>query len=110
MGCRLEVDETETHEIVEVRGFSCKRGDSYARQEHVEPQRMVTTTVAVVDGLWARVPVRTTAPVPKDRVMDLCQQLHQITLTAPIERGQVVLTGTLAHRPSTTATVVVTIR
>jgi CxxC motif-containing protein len=95
MGCRLEVDENEAHEIVEVRGFSCKRGEAYAKQEHVEPKRMVTTTVAVTDGLWARLPVRTTAPVPKDRVAELCQQLHQLTISAPIERGEVVLANAL---------------
>ena len=95
MGCRLEVDENEAHEIVEVRGFSCRRGEAYAKQEHVEPQRMVTTTVAVADGLWARLPVRTTAPVPKDQVFELCQQLHQLTVTAPIKRGEVVLAGAL---------------
>jgi CxxC motif-containing protein len=100
MGCRLEVDENEVQEIVEVRGFSCRRGEAYAKQEHVEPMRMVTTTIAVTDGLWARLPVRTTAPVPKDQVVELCQQLHQLAITAPVERGEVVLAnalGTQAH-------------
>jgi CxxC motif-containing protein len=95
LGCRLEVDETPFQEIVEVRGFSCKRGETYAKQEHVAPQRMVTTTVAVVDGLWARLPVRTTVPVPKDRVVELCQQLHQLKIAAPIEIGQVILANVL---------------
>ena len=97
MGCRLEVDENARHEIVEVRGFSCKRGEAYAQQEHVAPQRMVTTTVAVTDGLWARLPVRTTEPVPKDQVTELCTQLHQLEVSAPIERGQVVLTNALGE-------------
>jgi CxxC motif-containing protein len=96
MGCRLEVDDAERHDILEVRGFSCKRGETYAKQEHVAPQRMVTTTVAVTNGLWARLPVRTTAPVPKDRVVELCQQLHQLNINAPIERGQVILANALA--------------
>jgi len=102
LGCRLEVDDTEAQEIVEVRGFNCKRGEAYARQEHVEPQRMVTTTVAVTNGLWARLPVRTTAPIPKDRVVELCQQLHQLQVTAPVEIGQVIL----AHALGTDASVV----
>lgn len=90
MGCRLEVEDTNEGEIVEVRGFSCKRGEAYAKQEHVEPKRMVTTTIAIDSGLWARLPVHTTAPVPKDRVMAVCQALHQLHVTAPITRGEVV--------------------
>ncbi len=90
MGCRLEVEDTDEGEIVEVRGFSCKRGEAYAKQEHVEPKRMVTTTIAIDSGRWARLPVRTTAPVPKDRVMAVCEALHQLRVTAPIVCGAVI--------------------
>ena len=91
MGCRLEVEENEAKEIVEVRGFSCRRGEQYAKQEHTEPQRMVTTTVAINNGLWARLPVRTTAAIPKDKTIELCQKLRSLRLQAPIDRGDIVL-------------------
>ena len=35
LGCRLEVEEGLEGAIVEVRGFSCKRGERFARQESV---------------------------------------------------------------------------
>ena len=95
MGCRLEVEESEG-EIVEVRGFTCKRGEQYARQEHTEPRRMVTTTVKVDNGLWARVPVRTQEAIPKDKVKALCQRLSQVTVTAPVKMGQVILEDALS--------------
>ncbi|MBP0000715.1 MAG: DUF1667 domain-containing protein [Cyanobacteria bacterium SID2] len=94
MGCRLEVEESNG-DIVEVRGFSCRRGEAYAKQEHVAPQRTVTTTVRVKNGLWARLPVKTTAPVPKALMWDLCDRLHEITLTAPIAMGEIVLPNAL---------------
>ncbi|MGC9502388.1 DUF1667 domain-containing protein [Baaleninema sp.] len=94
MGCRLEVEEAEG-EIVEVRGFSCRRGEAYAKQEHVAPQRMVTTTVRVENGLWARLPVKTTDAIPKELMWELCDKLHQLTLQAPIKRGEVVLKNAL---------------
>lgn len=94
MGCRLEVEE-EQGEIVEVRGFSCKRGENYAKQEHTEPRRMVTTTVRINNGIWARLPVKTLEPIQKEKVKDLCIALRQVCLTAPVNMGDVVLENAL---------------
>lgn len=88
LGCRLEVEEHD--DGLEVRGFSCKRGDQYARQEHVDPRRTVTTTVAISGARWPRLPVRTTAPVPKGRVREVCNELRAVHLRAPVALGDVV--------------------
>lgn len=92
LGCRLEVEEREG-EIVEVRGFSCKRGKEFAVQEHTDPRRSVTTTVRVEGGAWPRLPVKTRSPVPKADVASLCRALHDVTLDAPVRMGQVVLSN-----------------
>ena len=94
LGCRLEVEEAD-HEIVEIRGFSCKRGEQYAAQEHTEPRRMVTTTVQVENGIWARLPVKTTAAIPKDQVMALCERLRSVRAVAPVAMGDVILANAL---------------
>lgn len=94
LGCRLEVEE-ENSNIVEVRGFSCKRGEEYAKQEHIEPRRMVTTTVRVSNGIWAKLPVKTTAAIPKEKVLELCQKLRQVNVTAPIHIGDTILSNVL---------------
>ena len=69
LGCRLEVEE-EAGEIIEIRGQSCKKGEVFARQEHTDPRRVVTTTVAVAGGLWPRLPVKTEGDVPKAAIID----------------------------------------
>jgi CxxC motif-containing protein len=94
LGCRLEVEEEEGA-IVEVRGFACKRGEEYALQEHSDPRRMVTASVRVRNGLWARLPVRTTVTVPKNQVRAVCQLLRRISATAPIRMGEVVVANVL---------------
>ncbi|MEB3885091.1 DUF1667 domain-containing protein [Lyngbya sp. CCY1209] len=94
MGCRLEVEEEDGH-IVEVRGFTCKRGEEYAKQEHVEPRRMVTTTVRVQNGRWAKLPVKTTEAIPKERMMELCERLRKVKVTAPIHMGDTILSNAL---------------
>ena len=94
LGCRVEVED-RGGEIVEVRGQSCKKGDLFARQEHVDPRRVVTTTVAVQGGVWARLPVKTQGDVPKGVVVDVCRMLHGLTLAAPVTMGQVIVADVL---------------
>ena len=89
LGCRLEVDDRDG-DVVEVRGFSCKRGQEYARQEHVDPRRTVTTTVAMSGSVWTRLPVKTARPVPKARVRDVCRSLRTLRVAAPVTLGQVI--------------------
>ena len=94
LGCRLEVD-ANGDDIIEVRGNACKRGLEFARQEHTDPRRMVTTTVAVRGAPLARLPVATADAVPKDAVRDVCRALHALELHAPVEIGDVVLADVL---------------
>ena len=91
LGCRLEVEEDAEGSIVEVRGFSCRKGKVFAEREHTDPRRMVTATVAVRGGLWPRLPVRTTATVPKDRVWDVVSLLRPISLDCPVIMGDVII-------------------
>jgi CxxC motif-containing protein len=94
LGCRLEVEETDG-DIVEIRGFDCKRGKAYAQQEHVDPRRMVSTTVPVENGRWARLPVKTASAIPKDSVIALCQTLRKTVVTAPVHMGDVILANAM---------------
>lgn len=89
LGCRLEVEE-EQEQIVAIRGFSCKLGKEYAQREHTDPRRLVTSTVAVTGGRWARLPVKTTAPVPKAQVQAVCAALRRVQLEAPVAQGTLV--------------------
>ena len=95
LGCRLEVEADEEGDIVEVRGFDCKRGKDYAHQEHTAPQRMVTTTVRVQGGQWARLPVKTREAVDKSLIQDVVQQVQVLTIQAPVEMGDIILENVL---------------
>jgi CxxC motif-containing protein len=90
MGCPLDLAIVDG-QIVEVSGYECQKGDRYARQEFTDPRRGVSTTVACVNGLWPRLPVKTAAPVPKERVRDVANALHSIVVTAPVSLGQVIV-------------------
>ncbi len=90
MGCSLEV----THEgetVVNIDGATCKRAETYVKEELTDPRRMVATTVRVKGGIHPLVPVRTAAPVPKGRIFDLLQALREVELEAPVKVDEVVL-------------------
>jgi len=91
LGCRLEVDEDNLGDIVEVRGFSCRKGKTFAEREHTDPRRMVTTTVGVAGGLWARLPVHATDELPKNRMWDAIAVLRDICVDAPVAMGDVIV-------------------
>jgi CxxC motif-containing protein len=94
LGCRLEVDVVE-NDIIEIRGFECAKGTRYARQEHTDPRRPLSTTVAISGSVLPRLPVRTAEPVPKTVVRRLAETLRRLEIEAPVQRGQIVLTDAL---------------
>jgi len=90
LGCRLDVELLDGG-AWKIEGYECKKGKEYAAQEAVDPTRMLTTTVAVEGAIWRRLPVCTARPIPKDRLLQACRELHRLHLTAPVVLGQVVL-------------------
>ncbi len=95
LGCRLEVDEDPTGDIVEIRGFSCRKGKTFAEREHTDPRRMITTTIGIEGGLWQRLPVHATEELPKDRMWDAIERLRDVSVSAPVAMGEVIVAGIL---------------
>lgn len=89
VGCRLTV-ELEDGKVVSVAGNTCPRGAAYARQECVDPLRMVTAVVPV-EGSLAPVSCKTRMPIPKKLIAACMKELAAVQLTAPIAAGSVIL-------------------
>jgi CxxC motif-containing protein len=96
VGCPLQLDHHGT-EILEIAGNECDRGAKYARQEFTDPRRSLSTTVAIAGARWARLPVRTTRAVPKDRVIEAARLIHAVRVAAPVRLGDVLLRGLLGE-------------
>lgn len=90
MGCPLTV-ELDGGTIASVAGFTCKRGDVYARKEVTNPTRIVTSTVKVEGGLVDMVSVKTKEDIPKDKIFDCVKALKGLTVKAPVHIGDVIL-------------------
>lgn len=99
MGCQISVD-IENGTVVSVKGNSCKIGDNYARKEVVSPMRIVTSSVAVLSDKnahpskevhYPRVSVKTASEVPKDKIMDVMDEIHRTHAVAPVKIGDIIL-------------------
>lgn len=87
-GCHLKVDEEHDYAVT---GNSCPRGEAYGKRELTHPTRVITSTVRCTGGIYPRCPVKTSGPVPKERVFDVVATLDSVTVTAPVRLGQVVV-------------------
>ena len=88
VGCRLRV-LLENGAVTEVSGQSCNRGVTYAKQECVAPTRMVTAVVKLPNAPMP-LSVKTESPIPKELVFNCMSAIGGVSMTAPVQIGQVV--------------------
>lgn len=91
IGCSLVLEATEEGEIVSVQGNRCPRGTEYAKQEFLRPMRMLTTTMRIRGAMYPRIPVVSSAALPKDDMMLLMEKINHGSCTAPVEVGEVLM-------------------
>ena len=88
-GCALTAEISADQLLV--TGHSCPKGEQYAKSEILHPVRTVTATVRVANRKDTMVSVKTAAPVPKERMMDVMTALRKLQVDAPISMGQVLI-------------------
>lgn len=92
MSCMITVEQDDiTKEILSITGNTCKRGENYARNELTHPMRQLTSTVAIDNGLYNRLPVILSAEVPKEKIFDVMEQIRKVRVKAPVEMGDVLV-------------------
>ncbi|MCR4586808.1 MAG: DUF1667 domain-containing protein [Lachnospiraceae bacterium] len=91
LGCALTV--TMNGEDITVTGNTCPRGAEYAKKEVTDPRRIVTSTVRVTGGSLPAVSVKTKSDIPKGKIEDCILALKNVSLTAPVHMGDVVLSN-----------------
>lgn len=92
MSCLITVEQDDvTKEILSITGNTCKRGETYARNELTHPMRQLTSTVAIEKGIYNRLPVILSAEVPKEKIFDVMEQIRRVKVTAPVKMGDILV-------------------
>jgi CxxC motif-containing protein len=88
-GCRLTV-ETDGSYVLSVTGNQCPKGEKYARQEVENPLRVLTTSV-LTEGLDLKMlPVKTSGPIPKAKILEVMPLVLQIRVKAVVKTGDII--------------------
>ena len=90
MGCYLNVDYVGKT-LQSITGNRCKVGLEYAQKEIFNPERTLTTTVRVKGGHLPLVSVRTSKPIPKNRIFEAMNLLAKLEVEAPVKIGDEIV-------------------
>lgn len=93
MGCQLQVIKLENGYKVE--GNTCKRGEKYGVEELTNPKRVITTTVKLNGSYLNLLPVKTEDSIPKGMMFEIMEELDKITVTSPINVGDIIVENIL---------------
>ena len=85
-GCHLTVEKKG--EEISVSGNACPRGYTYAYNEMTNPLRTLTSSVDIDSEKCHRLPVITSSPIPKGRIMDVMKALKGVEAKVPVKLGK----------------------
>ena len=88
IGCEL-IAILDEKEVISVSGNTCPRGEIYARNECINPQRTITSTMLCEDG--SLVSVKTDTTIPKEKMQECMQIINSNTAKLPIAVGDVLI-------------------
>lgn len=88
LGCSLVVT-LEGKNVLNVVGNTCPKGKEYAINECTSPKRMVTTTVLCENG--ELVSVKTSKPIPKEKVFEAMEIINSTIAKLPLTVGDVII-------------------
>lgn len=94
MGCNIKV-VIDNEEIKSITGFTCKRGEAYAKNEVTKPVRVLTSLARIEGGDVSMVCVKTKEPIPKDKIFEVNSEIKKLKVKAPINTGDVLINNVL---------------
>lgn len=93
-GCEITVGyEIENGKKVfkQADGNKCDRGKEYSENELICPVRTLTSTVKLIDGMTARLAVKSAQPVPKASIMECMKEIRKAKVESPVFMGDVII-------------------
>ena len=94
IGCKISI-KTDGTQFEVKDGNKCDKGIEYARNEALDPRRMLTTLILVKGGEWPLASVKSTQPIPRNRLFPVLKEIKQITIDAPVISGQIIIKNVL---------------
>jgi CxxC motif-containing protein len=90
IGCKILIDK-KGNKVEITDGNKCKRGIDYAASEALDPRRVLTTSILVENGEWPLVSVKSSMPIPKDKIFDVLEEIKKVKIKAPVNLGNIII-------------------
>ncbi len=95
LGCRTTLTINRRGDVAKVTGYKCKEGRRYVLEEHRHPVRLLTATIRTEKSSRSLLPVRTSRPIPKTKVIEAVKALARIRTAPPVKIGQIIFSNLL---------------
>ena len=89
IGCAMTADVLADGTIT-VSGNQCPRGAQYARDELVDPRRVVTATCRTSSSLHPRLPVRSRESCPRELIPAVLKGIYALNVSLPVRQGDIL--------------------
>lgn len=90
IGCKILV-KTDGKKFEILKGNKCKQGIDYVKSEALDPRRVLTSSIFVENGRWPLVSVKTSKPIPKNKIDDVLTEIKKIRVKAPVNISQIII-------------------
>lgn len=94
IGCEIKV-RAENNKIKEIEDYKCERGKEYAKNEYLNPTRVLATTVKIENFRLPVTSVKTEEGIPKDLIFDCMAILKNTEIEGPVNIGETVVENIL---------------
>ena len=89
LGCAITA-EIQLDGSIAVTGNKCARGAQYAREELMDPRRVITATCRTTSAVHPRMPVRSREPCPRDLIPSILEKIYRMEVTLPVRQGDLL--------------------
>ncbi|WP_448521251.1 FAD-dependent oxidoreductase [Pseudothermotoga sp.] len=86
-GCEIELYGEASNPVF--RGYSCEKGFEFAKQDIINPKRVLCTTVLTKGSRL--LPVRTDREIPLESFEKVMNRVKSIVVKKPVRRGEVIV-------------------
>jgi CxxC motif-containing protein len=93
-GCEVDV-EYSGDGVEKISGNLCDKGEEYVRKEILSPERGLTSSVRVRNGSLPLVSVKTSKPVPREKIFGIMDEIADVEVEAPVKIGDVIVRDVL---------------
>lgn len=104
IGCDLKVTIDDEGKFLSVKGNRCPKGEIYAKDEMTDPKRVLTSSIAVINGGISLVSVKTDVAIPKRIINDAMKIIKSKKIDAPVKMGDVLIENILGTGANIIAT------